>query len=188
MSLVTFIAFLRDQDCSFNLTGTEIHFASLDVEVPNGHAAHTQSTRKLHNGVIRHERRAGIRACHTVAGVAADGADVADLRASHHVHRLAEHSDMLLDDGASCDVGKARQCADADGSVRLHGNAAQFIQPVDGNECCARKLALADLDQHVAAARKHFRLRVCEQKRACVLHAFCFIQCFDVVHFASPFP
>ena len=70
----------------------------------------------LDDGVPGVEGGGGVGGGDAVAGVAADGAGVADLGAAHHVHRLAQHVDVLLDQGIGGDVAEGGEAADAEDS------------------------------------------------------------------------
>ena len=132
------------------------------------------------------QRGGGVGGRHAVAGVAADGADVADLRAADHVDRLAEHVDVFPDDGVARDVGKARQRADADVSVLVDADAAHGVDAVDGDELRPGTLALAHLHEHVRAACDDLRLRMLQTQGDGLFHGMRLIERFHIIHGRFP--
>ena len=188
MAEAVFIAFLGDQHGGLDLAvlRPDVHLARLDVEIMDGQAADAVFTRQLNDGVPRMKGGGRVGGGNAVAGVAADGADVADLRAAHLVHRLPQNVDVLLDQGVFCNVGKAGEGTDAQGAVRLHGNAPEGIDAVNGDQLRAGPLALPHLHQYVAAAGDDLGLRVLQPERHGLLHTGGLIQGFHIIHGQSP--
>ena len=151
---------LGDENRRLNLAvlDAQIHRSRPDIKIPDRHPAYTVFARDIHDGLPRVERGGGVGGGHAVAGVAADGSGVADLRAAHHVHGLAEDVDIPLDDRVVRDVRKARQAPDADVLLFVDRDAAHLIAALDGDERLSGALALAHLDEHVRAARDDLRL------------------------------
>ena len=176
------IALFGDQDPGLDLTGADVHFPCPEVEVPDGCPAHSLRTRQLNDGVIGEERRGRVGRGHTVAGVAADGADVADLRAAHLVHRLSQHPEVLLDQRVPGNVREAGERADADGTVLLHLHAPEFIQTVNGDQLLAGPLSLPHLHQHVGAAGDDLGLGMGQAEGHGICHIPGLIQCFHIIH------
>ncbi len=114
---------------------------------------------------------AGVGGGNAVAGVAADGAGVCGSGAAHHIHRLAQNIDVSLDDGVPGDVAEAGQTADADVLVGVNADAAQLVQPVDGDQLRTGALALAHLHQYVAAAGDDLGFRMLQTEGHRVFHA-----------------
>ena len=188
MAEAVFIAFLRDQHGGLDLAvlRPDVHLARLDVEIMDGQAADAVFARQLNDGVPRVESGGGIGGGNAVAGVAADGADVADLGAAHLIHSLAQHVDVLLNEGISGNMGKAGERADPQRAVRLHGNAPEGIDAVNGDQLRAGPLALPHLHQHVTAAGDDLGLRVLQPERHSLLHTGGLIQGFHIIHGQSP--
>mgnify|MGYP007060494451 CR=1 FL=1 len=117
-----------------------------------------------------------------VAGVAADGADVADLGAAHLVHGLSQNMEVFLDQGIPGNVGKAGERADPQGAVCLQGHAPEFIQPVDGDQLHTGPLALPHLHQHVGSTGDDLGIRMGHPEGHRVLNALRLIQGFHIIH------
>ena len=173
MAIAAVIALLGDKDggLNFAVLCADVHLAGLDIELMDGQAADAVFTGQLHDGIPCVEGGGGVGGGHAVAGVAADGADVADLGAAHHIHGLTQHVDILLDDGVAGNVGEAGQTADADVLVGVNGDAAQLVQPVDGDQLRTGALALAHLHQYVAAAGDDLGFRMLQTEGHRVFHA-----------------
>ena len=118
------------------------------------------------------ERGGGVGGGDAVAGVAADGTGVADLRAAHHVHRLAQDVDVLLDDGVVGNVGEAGQAADTDVLLLVDGDAPHLVALLDGDQSLSGPLALAHLHQHVGAAGDDLCLGMLQTKAHGILYVF----------------
>ena len=164
MAIAAVIALLGDKDggLNFAVLCADVHLAGLDIELMDGQAADAVFTGQLHDGIPCVEGGGGVGGGHAVAGVAADGADVADLGAAHHIHGLTQHVDILLDDGAA---------GNADVLVGVNGDAAQLVQPVDGDQLRTGALALAHLHQYVAAAGDDLGFRMLQTEGHRVFHA-----------------
>ena len=182
MPLIALVGRTADENRRLQLAGPQVYLAGLDVKRLDRQQAHAVRPGQLDLGVPGKQRGGGIRARHAVAGIAPNGADVADLRAADLVHRLAEHADVPLDDGVLCNVGKARERPDPDRPVRLKRHAAQLVEPIDADQLAPGQPALAHLHEHVAAAGNDLRLRVRQQQFDGVGNGGPFIQCLDVVH------
>ena len=104
-----------------------IHGAGLQVEVLNGYPADAVFAGDLHDGLPCVEGGGGVGGGNAVAGVAADGAGVADLRAAHHIHRLAQHVDILSgsEDRAVMWL-KRGETADAEVLLLIQRHASHF--------------------------------------------------------------
>ena len=131
------------------------------------------------------ERGGGVGGGHAVAGVAADGTGVADLGAAHHVHRLAQHVDIPLDDGIVGDVGKAGEAADADILLGVDRHAPHLIALLNGDQRLTGALTLAHLHQHVGAAGDDLRLGVLQPQAHRVLYVLGLVQCQHIIHSSS---
>ncbi len=145
-------ALLGDADAGEDLPLPQVHLPGSDVELQVGEEPRPLEARDLEDGIVGLQRRGAVRACHPVADVAPDGADVAHLRTSDLAHRLAEDRQVLTDDRAHRDLGEAGERADEDRPVLLEADAPQLIEAVDVDQITAGQLAFPDLDQDVAAA------------------------------------
>lgn len=131
------------------------------------------------------ERGGGVGGGHAVAGVAANGAGVADLGAAHHVHRLAQYVDVLLDDGIVGDVGKAGKAADTDVLLVIDGDAPHLAALLDGDQRLTGPLALPHLHQHIRAAGDDLRLGVLQPQAHRILYVLGLVQCQHIIHSLS---
>ncbi len=128
----------------------------------------------------------GIGGGDAVAGVAADGADVSDLGTADLVHGLAQHTDIFLDQGVTGDMGEAGERADAQSAAAVHGDAADLIQGLDGDQLRTCPFAFPHLHQHVGAAGDDLGVRMGQTEGYGVCYAFCLIQGFHVIHMVGP--
>ena len=186
MAVGVLIALLGNQNGGLNLPRTDVHRAGLDIELPDGLPADAVGAGELHDGLIGVEGGGGVGRGDAVAGVAADGADVADLGSAHLVHRLAQHVDVLLDQRVFGDVGKAGEGADTQRAVGLQRDAPELIQAEDGDELCAGPLPLPHLHQHVGSAGDDLGLGMGQTEGHGVLDAFCLIEGFHIIHGGLP--
>ena len=78
VAIAAVIALLGDKDggLNFAVLCADVHLAGLDIELMDGQAADAVFTGQLHDGIPCVEGGGGVGGGHTVAGVAADGADV----------------------------------------------------------------------------------------------------------------
>src|SRR5699024_8249010 len=101
------VAGLGDEDGGLDLVGADVHPARPQVEVLDGQAADAPLSRQFDYSVPGKEGGGGVGGGDAVAGVAADGAGVADLGPAHHVHRLAQIVDIFLNNGVPGNVAEA---------------------------------------------------------------------------------
>ena len=149
-----------------------------------GHRNHTLAGSALQGQFcIQCEQHGGrVGTCRAVAQVAADGARLAGLRTADLVDRLTQTGHKRLNDGVSRDAGKARACADNDGTVSFHAHAGQLGQFVDGHERSPGSLALTHADEDVGAACDDHTFRVVCQCAQRIVQIFGRVQPFDVKH------
>ena len=83
-------------------------------------------------------------------------------------------------------MGKAGERADPQRAVRLHGNAPEGVDAVNGDQLRAGPLALPHLHQHVAAAGDDLGRRVLQPERHGLLYTGGLIQGFHIIHGQSP--
>lgn len=131
------------------------------------------------------KRGGGVGGGHAVAGVAANGAGIADLGAAHHVHCLAQYVDVLLDDGIVGDVGKAGKAADTDVLLVIDGDAPHLAALLDGDQRLTVPLALPHLHQHIRAAGNDLRLGVLQPQAHRILYVLGLVQCQHIIHSLS---
>ncbi|MPM19285.1 hypothetical protein SDC9_65706 [bioreactor metagenome] len=141
----------------------------------NAHAARAVYARNLKHRVVGHLRGGGVRAGHAIADVAAEGADVPQLRAADGIRGFAEHGHVFLQHRTLGCVGKARHGANAQRAVGIDGDFAQFVELIETDELRARELAFAHFNQNVAAACNQDGRRMRLHEFHGVLNARCFV-------------
>ena len=169
---------LGDQDggLNFALLHPQIHGACLQVEVLDGYPADAVFAGDLHHGLPCVEGGGGVGGGHTVAGIAADGTGIADLRAAHHIHRLAQHVDILLDQRIGGDVAEGSETADAEVLLLIQRHASHFMAALNTDKGLSGPLALPHLHQHIGAAGDDLGLGMLQPQTDGVLYAFRLIE------------
>ena len=122
------------------------------------------------------QRGGGVGRGNAVAGIAADGACIADLGTAYHVHRLAQHIDVFLDDGVVGNMRKAGQAADTDVLLVVDGYAPHLITLLDGDQGLTGPFAFPHLHQYIGAACNDLCLRMLQTKAHSILYVFCLIK------------
>ena len=137
MAPVSVIGFPGKQNGCLQLTRTEIHLPRAQIKIPDRNDAPALRPVDLDPGVPGHQGRGGIGTGDAVAGIAADRADGADLRAANQINRFAQDGNMRLNERMLRDVAERSERAYAQRAVLIQGDAPQLIQSVDAPQLAA---------------------------------------------------
>ena len=188
MAKIPLIGNLGDNDGGLQLPRPKIYRPGLDVKIVDGDPAHPFRPGNLDDGVPGMEGGGGICRSYAVAGISADGSDVADLRAAYHVNGFPQNVNVFLDNGIFCDMGKAGKGSDTDSPVLLIAYAPHIVYPVNAHQFLSGPLSFTHLYQHIASAGDNLGFGVLQKQANRILNAFCLIKCFYIIHSENLLP
>ena len=188
VSKAVFIAGFGNQNRGLDFVRAKVHLSRREIKFLDGQQADPILPGQLHNGVPSHQGGSGVGAGNAVAGVAADGAGVADLGTADGVHRLPQHIDVLLDDGVPGDMAEAGERPDADILLSVQRDAPHAVDTVDRDELLPGPFPLPHLHQHVGTAGDDLGLGVLQAQAHRILDALRLVEGFHIIHsFLPPF-
>ena len=175
MPCISFIGLFPDQYSRLDLAGLQIYLARLDIKISDRNLTYSHRSGQLNHCIPGKQGGGRIRRSHAVACISADRTDVADLRASHHIHRFTKYRNIFLNQRILRDVRKTGQRTDPKGSVLFQRHAAKIIQSVDTYQLRPGALAFPHLYQHITSAGYDLRFRMFLKQPDRILYSFRFI-------------
>ena len=109
MAKAVFVRLFRNQDGCLDLTKIKVNSSCFDIEVFDLVIADAVRPGDLNDRLPGMQGGSGVGGGNTVACVAADCTDGANLRTADHVDRFPENADLFLNDRVFGDVRKAGQ-------------------------------------------------------------------------------